>query len=158
LSGPVALATDSANVIVNMLDNCDPDTFNAAIGAGTCIGSGGMKFDDFIAQLTKLGFVGSWHFAPKVVHARAGQFLVVNRGGEVHTFTEVEEFGGGIVPDLNELANVPNVAPECLSLNAGDFVAPGQTFEEDIEADEEEKYQCCIHPWMRLNTRVSKAP
>jgi len=116
-----------------------------------------MKFDTFIAQLTRLGFVGPWHFAPQVVNARAGQaFFVVNRGGETHTFTEVEEFGGGIVPDLNELAHVPDVAPECLSLSADHFIAPGQTFEEDVESDEAEKYQCCIHPWMRLTTRVSE--
>ena len=45
-----------------------------------------MTFDDFIEKLTKLAFVGSWHFAANVVHARSGQFHVVNRGGEVHTF------------------------------------------------------------------------
>jgi hypothetical protein len=117
-----------------------------------------MKFDTFIAQLTRLGFVGPWHFAPNVVNAREGQrFLVTNRGGEVHTFTEVEKFGGGIVPNLNELAKLPTVAPECLSLSPVDFIAPGHTFEEDVEADEAENYQCCIHPWMRLTTRVSPA-
>jgi hypothetical protein len=154
-SGTVARAVGSGRVVVNMNDNCDPETFNAAIGPGTCIGKGGMTFDQFIAQLTKLGFVGSWHFAPRVVNAHAGkEFLVINRGGETHTFTEVEEFGGGIVPLLNDLAGVPNVAPECLSLGPDAFVAPGQTFTEDIEQDEAEHYQCCIHPWMRLSTRV----
>ena len=141
-----------------MHDNCDPETFNAAIGPGTCVGNGNLTFDDFIAILTKRALVGSWHFSPKAVQAQDGTFLVTNLGGEVHTFTEVEEFGGGIVPQLNELAHFPNVAPECLSLNADDFVAPGETFEEDIEADESEKYQCCIHPWMHLTTRVSGSP
>ncbi len=71
------------------------------IRPGACVGGGGMKYDTFIAQLTRLGFVGPWHFAPHVVNAREGQtFLVVNRGGETHTFTEVEEFGGGIVPHV----------------------------------------------------------
>jgi hypothetical protein len=153
---PRAAAVGSENVIVNMHDNCDPGTFNAMLGAGTCVGRGGLTFDNFIAQLTRHGFVGSWHFAPKTVSAKRGErFLVVNRGGEEHTFTEVEEFGGGIVASLNELAHLPNVAPECLALGADDFVAPGQTFHEGIESDEEEKYQCCIHPWMRLSTRVS---
>jgi plastocyanin len=148
----------SADVKVNMLDACDPDTFNAALGAGTCVRNGGVKFNDFITQLTRNGFVGPWQFAPKVVNAHEGeQFVVLNRGGEVHTFTEVDDFGGGIVPQLNELAHVPNVAPECKSLGAGDFVAPGQTFEEDIEEEGEEKYQCCIHPWMRLTVSVSEA-
>ena len=154
-----ASANASTDVKVNMQDACDPDTFNAVLGAGARVRNGGVKFDDFISQLTKLGFVGSWHFAPNMVNARTGErFLVVNRGGEVPTFTEVDEFGGGIVDDLNELSHLPTVAPECLSLEPDDLVAPGQTYEEDIEEAGEEKYQCCIHPWMRLNARVSEAP
>src|SRR5215211_1507490 len=99
MSSSVPRVNDSTNVIINMLDSCDPGTFNAAIGPGTCVRDGGVKFDDFIAQLTRLGFVGSWHFSRPVANARVGQtLLVTNRGGEVHTFTEVEEFGGGIVP------------------------------------------------------------
>lgn len=151
------LAIGSANVVINMLDACDPDTFNANVGPGTCVRNGGVKFDDFIAQLTRLGFVGSWLFSRHVANARVGQsLLVTNRGGEVHTFTEVEEFGGGLVPDLNELAGVPNVAPECLSLTPGDFVAPGQTFTETEDEEGDEKYQCCIHPWMRLDLHVTE--
>jgi len=142
--------------MISMLDACDPDTFNARIGPGACVRSGGLKFDDFIAQLTRLGFVGSWHFSRPVTNAQIGQSLMVtNRGGEVHTFTEVEEFGGGIVPNLNELAGVPNVAPECRNLASGDFVAPGQTFTETEEEAGDEKYQCCIHPWMRIEVNVS---
>ena len=156
--GPAAPGNLSTDVIVNMHDACDPTTFNAAIRPGACVRNGGVKFDDFISQLTRLGFVGSWHFAPKNVNAKTGeQFLVVNRGGEVHTFTEVEEFGGGIVPDLNERAHLPKIAPECQSLESDDFVAPGATYEEDIEEAGNEKYQCCIHPWMRLEVHVSAA-
>ena len=145
-------------MIVNVTDTCDPDTFNAVIGPGTCVRAGGMKFDDFIAQLTRLGFVGPWRFAPTTVNAQTGQsFMATNRGGEVHTFTEVEEFGGGIVPNLNALAHTPTVAPECLALDPDDFIAPGQTYEEDIEEVGSEKYQCCIHPWMRLTAHVSES-
>lgn len=155
---PKAEANASRDVRVNMQDACDPATFNAVLGAGTCVRNGGVTFDDFISQLTRLGFVGSWHFAPKVVNAQTNdRFVVVNRGGEDHTFTEVEEFGGGIVASLNELSHVPTVAPECLALSSDDFVAPGQTHEEDIEEEGDEKYQCCIHPWMRLTAHVSGA-
>src|SRR5262245_31542512 len=38
---------------VNMQDACDAATFNAAIGDGTCNRQGGMKFEQFIAMLTK---------------------------------------------------------------------------------------------------------
>ena len=144
-------------VMVNMQDACDPDTFNAAIGPGTCVGAGGgVTFQHFIDTLTRLGSIGAWHFAPPNSQVRVGQsFLVTNHGGEVHTFTEVEEFGGGIVPMLNDLAHVPNVAPECKTLEPDDFVAPGATYKEDIEEEGVEKYQCCIHPWMHLVAHVS---
>jgi plastocyanin len=147
----------SRDVMVNMMDACDPETFNAALGAGTCLRAGGVTFEHFIAQLRRFGFIGAWHFAPPKVNARVGQrFLVTNHGGEVHTFTEVEEFGGGIVAMLNDLAHVPKVAPECTTLDPDDFVAPGATYREDIEEEGVEHYQCCIHPWMRLEARVSE--
>jgi len=153
---PASAALGRQDVLVNMQDACDPQTFNAVLGPGTCLRQGGMQFDQFIAQLTQLGFVCPWHFAPNNANARVGQtFAVTNMGGEVHTFTEVEEFGGGIVPRLNELAGVPEVAPECTALDADDFVAPGATYHEGIEHAGNEKYQCCIHPWMRLEAKIS---
>ena len=143
---------------INMHDACDSATFNAALGDGTCVRNGGIQFADFLEQLGLHHFVGAWHFAPPDTTARVGQTLVaVNKGGEVHTFTEVEEFGGGIVPTLNNLAGTPSVAPECRALEEDDFVAPGATYreEEPLEHAGAEKYQCCIHPWMRLELKVS---
>jgi plastocyanin len=142
------------DVVVNMQDACDPDTFNAPPrGANTCVRAGGVTFDQFIAQLTRLGLIGSWRFAPSIANVQVGQtFVATNRGGEVHTFTEVAEFGGGIVPVLNDLAHVPNVAPECNPnvLEPDDFVPSGGTYRETIEHTGRLKFQCCIHPWMRM--------
>lgn len=150
------LAQGREDVLVNMFDACDPATFNAAIGEGTCVRAGGMKFDRFIDLLARLGFVGPWHFAPPNANVRIGQkFVAINRGGEVHTFTEVAEFGGGIVPDLNELSRVPEVAPECQALEPSDFVPPGGTDRDEVERGGTLKYQCCIHPWMRLEAHAS---
>jgi plastocyanin/predicted small lipoprotein YifL len=144
---------------IEILDACDPESFNAAVGAGTCTRSGGMSFSQFIDHLTKFGTVDAWRFAPLTIEARVGQrLLAINRGGEVHTFTEVEHFGGGIVPVLNQLTGNLEVAPECRTLAPEDFITPGGTDSDDtVEAPGTEKYQCCIHPWMRttVNARGS---
>ena len=153
--GMVAQATLDGGRRIVMLDECDPDSFNAAIGAGTCVGrNGGLGFDKFIALLQKHALVPSWRFSPNTIHVPGELTLAVtNRGGEVHTFTEVEDFGGGIVPVLNDLAGTPVVAPECQALGAGDFIAPGAQTSHMFERGEADKYECCIHPWMRATTR-----
>jgi hypothetical protein len=135
---------------VQMMDACDPESFDAVLGAGSCLRKGGVRFDDFIRLLGAHQKVGAWHFSPGVINVRVGQaLLAVNHGGEVHTFTEVEEFGGGIVPELNDLSGNPVPAPECLALTGGDFVPPGGSFSDEVEEAGVERYECCIHPWMR---------
>ena len=144
---------DDHDVVVNMLDACDGDSFNAIFGAGTCNRAGGVTFDQFIAELTHLGSIGPWRFAGLTANVQVGQdFVATNKGGEVHTFTEVAEFGGGLVPLLNQLSHVPDVAPECTpaALDPDDFVPPGGTYRERVSHSGNVKFQCCIHPWMRL--------
>ncbi len=153
--GVAPAAAGRSEISLNMLDACDAATFNAAVGPGTCQRPGGMKFDQFIAELTKHHEVQAWDFAPPSFQARLGQTIVAtNRGGEGHTFTHVAEFGGGIIPLLNELSGNPVVAPECTTLEADDFIPPGGTYTEDVDASGTQKFQCCIHPWMRTTARV----
>jgi len=141
---------------VLMKDQCDPASFNAAIGPGTCVGhNGGVSFDTFVQQLQHAQKAGAWHFAPANVELRDGEAVQAeNTGGEVHTFTEVDEFGGGIVPFLNQLTDNPVTAPECLALSGGDFIAPGGTSTPEVEEPGIHHYQCCIHPWMRTDVVV----
>ena len=152
--GP-ALAVDGGGRRILMLDQCDPASFNAAIEPGTCINrKGGLTFDTFISLLVQHQAVPSWRFSPETIHVPSELTLpIVNAGGEVHTFTEVEEFGGGIVPALNGPSGNPVAAPECLSLTGSDFIAPGGQTTHTFEKGETDKYQCCIHPWMRAVTR-----
>ncbi len=68
----------------------------------------------------------------------------------MHTFTKVAQFGGGIVPVLNQLSGNLVPAPECVALQPDDFVAPGAADRDDIiSAPGTTLYECCIHPWMR---------
>jgi plastocyanin len=139
-----------------MMDACDPTTFAAATGdPNACLRNGGMTFQEFIAQLQKHQQVGAWHFAPPRLNVSEGTTLTaINRGGEVHTFTAVAQFGGGIVPLLDTLSGNPTPAPECLALAPGDMVAPGGTFTTTESEAGVENYQCCIHPWMRTIVHV----
>jgi len=143
---------------ISIMDACDPDSFNATLGAGACTRNGGVRFDDFIKLLTAHQSVGAWHFTPAQAHLAVGDVLqAVNRGGETHTFTEVEDFGGGIVPRLNELSGNTTVAPECAALEPDAMIPPGRHSEAETEEEEGvERYQCCIHPWMRLELHISK--
>ena len=151
----VAAAAAGMERMVTIHDACDPESFNAAVGPGTCVRNGGVLFEEFIDQVTKHRFAGAWHFGPPQTDARVGDtFVAVNRGGEVHTFTEVDEFGGGIIPPLNLLSGNPVPAPECLVLEPDDFVAPGDTYREPLGETGTKKFQCCIHPWMRLTAQV----
>ena len=74
----------------------------------------------------------------------------------MHTFTRVAAFGGGIVPFLNALSGTPNVAPECNPATL-DFLAAGASQSVVIANDGAEKYQCCIHPWMRMVVNGKKS-
>jgi hypothetical protein len=139
-----------------IMDRCDPATFNAAVGDGTCQGDHtGITFDKFIAQLTRLQTVPEWLFAPGQVELKLGEsFVATNDGGETHTFTEVEEFGGGMIDFLNQLAGTPIPAPECLNLAQADFIPPGGSRSDTPDAAGTEKYQCCIHPWMHATVHI----
>jgi len=128
----------NANTHVSVQDQCDPASFNAAIGAGACSKQGNMTFAQFNSELSATQQVAAWRFVPPNLTVRVGQSITAtNDGGEVHTFTEV-------------------VAPECHALTATDMIASGTTFTADAETTVgTEHYQCCIHPWMRATVTVT---
>jgi plastocyanin len=149
-----SVTTSAAAHVVNLFDACDPETFNAQLGPGACTRNGGITFEKFVEQLTRHHSAGAWHFAPSQMTMQVGQLLVANnRGGEEHTFTEVEEFGGGVVPFINNLVGLTTVAPEC---NQAVGIPAGASSSETEDEEGVEKYQCCIHPWMRAEVRVKK--
>ena len=155
----LALADRADGQTIGIYDSCDPATFNAVFNDPTiCTRQGHVPFDRFIAELTQTQQAAQWHFAPKNVELSPdGSLFAFNKGGEVHTFTRVANFGGGILPLLNDLSGNTTVATECTTLEADDFVAPGGTYTAELNTDELQHFQCCIHPWMRANVRVKKS-
>jgi len=161
---------------VMLRDDCDPASFNAAVGPGTCVGDGRTTYAEFIAQLTKHQAAPLWRFTPAATALPIGKMLdLVNPGGETHTFTKVAEFGGGFVIPLNILSGNPVPRPECTT---GKVVIPGVMLEPQPEGpgnifvepgtsedgpaagsailpqQQRVKFQCCIHPWMRAEVKV----
>ena len=147
----------AATVRVTAMDDCDSVSFNAGIAPGTCKKNGSVTFSQFNSELSATHTVAAWRFSPSTLNARVGESIVVtNTGGETHTFTEVAQFGGGIVASLNTASGNTTVAPECTHLAAEDFIATGATKTDKPEDTAgTERYQCCIHPWMRAVVTVA---
>ena len=97
------------------LDECDPVTFNAALGPDFCknvaLGAA-TKLSDLFAKAQAGTPDPGWDFEPDTVNIKKGATLTVfDQGGEPHTFTEVAQFGGGFLPVLN--APGEGTVPEC---------------------------------------------
>jgi len=154
-------ATPSAQIVA--LDECDPITFNAALGADFChnVALGALGFATTLQDLFAKAAAGhpdaGWDFEPDVVQVKEGASLsVVDQGGEPHTFTEVKQFGGGFIEGLN---SGQETVPEC----SGGFsnvavaktrIVQGSHMDMSNLPKGEHHFQCCIHPWMRVTVQV----
>jgi len=143
----------SARETILVLDDCDPrDSGWSEIG-GCTLEKGDVSVAEFNALLPE-GHP-AWRFEPAYLKIEKGDKLsVVNRGGRLHTFTEVEDFGGGFIPQLNPPGSEP--APECLDQAIVDAstLQPGARLKFQEDEAGLELYQCCLHPWMRMAIRV----
>ena len=146
---------------VRLFDDCDPATFNATFGPGTCVGDGETTVESFIAQLTDNGLQANesadgWEFKPADFHIDGGDRVrAVNRGGEFHTFTEVAKFGGGCIPELNAILGLSPV-PECGDPDVfpATGVVPGGTLSVNGLAPGTHNFECLTHPWMQSVVEV----
>ena len=142
------------------LDECDPATFNAMLGADFCknvaLGAS-TKFLDLFDKASKGTPDPNWDFEPDALTLKKGGILsVVDQGGEPHTFTEVAQFGGGFIPPLN---GGEAMVPECADGFANLAVArtrilQGSQLQITGLSKGEHRFQCCIHPWMRMKVEV----
>ena len=157
--GIAATLTADGPQIVQVRDDCDPATFNLpppnGAGPGVCDHNfdGDTTFGEFIDEVTADQSAEKWRFNPnKLDNPRT--VIARNRGGETHTFTHVVNFGGGIIPILNTLSGNNTPAAECVDpAKFGASVVPSGGSTAAISTKSGDKYQCCIHPWMRMTVR-----
>jgi plastocyanin len=150
-------SAESTSRQVVIRDDCDPATFNAVVGPGTCVKDGGTTFSEFVSQIIDQGGAPAWRFAPDHLSLAAdGTVEGRNVGGETHTFTEVANFGGGCIGFLNGLLGLTPV-PECAGFPGGIFAATavpaGGTLTVTL-APGVHRFECLIHPWMRTTVVV----
>jgi plastocyanin len=141
---------------VQLLDDCDAESFNAVLGPGACVKEGDVTFDEFIGQLVTMGEAPAWRFSPEHLKLDAGGTITAsNRGGEFHTFSEVAAFGGGCVEELNELLGLQPV-PECEDplIFPTTGVPPGGSLTTDPLRSGTHRFQCVIHPWQRTTAEA----
>jgi hypothetical protein len=105
---------------------------------------------------------GAWRFHG-TDHIEQGEPLrISNTGGEPHSFTEVSAFGTGLVPFLNPALppGTPPAVPVGFATleeaNAATILFPGSERTLEHLSVGRHKFQCLIHPWMRLEVEVRK--
>ena len=154
-------AAPSAQIVA--LDECDPITFNAALGPDFChnVALGALGFATTLQDLFAKAASGhpdpGWDFEPDVLKIKEGALLsVVDQGGEPHTFTEVRRFGGGFVEGLNNgQETVPEFSGGFSNVTvAKTRIIQGSHMDMSNLPKGEHHFQCCIHPWMRVTVQV----
>ena len=170
-----ALAQEDIQTPVQIvaLDECDPTTFNGPngpLGADFCknvalasVFPFATTFSDLFAQAAAGNPDKGWDFEPDSVTIRKGTpLIVVNQGGEPHTFTEVAIFGGGFVggpTGVGGLNGGQAPVPECKGgfkdvAVARTRILQGSQLQVTGLSKGEHFFQCCIHPWMRVTVDV----
>ena len=156
------IATTPVQVVA--LDECDPTTFNAVLGPDFCknvalafVTPYATKLADLFAKAAAGSPDRSWDFEPDRLTVKTGtSLIVVNQGGEPHTFTPVASFGGGFIAGLNA-GQAP--VPECAAgfkdvAVARTRILQGSQLQVSGLTKGEHHFQCCIHPWMRVTVKV----
>jgi plastocyanin len=151
------------------LDECDPPTFNApppppagGLGADECknVAAGfSVALGDLVAGAQGGNPNPGWDYEPDTLTINKGDIVsAVNQGGEVHTFTEVKAFGNGFISALNP-GGATTAIPECSGGFGSVAVARTRILQGshlDVTGLSKGKhlFECCIHPWMRMEVDV----
>jgi hypothetical protein len=157
---PVAGPRSHSGTEIHTEDDCDSKTF----GAAQCNPNfnGFTTLAQFNAELAATGRVAAWVYVGGGANLNSGDTLRIdNKGGQLHTFTVVANFGGGRDAAINAASGNTVVAPECVAgpnpLNVdipsltGANVTTGPN---GALKPGSYKVQCCIHPWMHSTVVV----
>lgn len=160
-AGTPTVEADDQGQKVTMRDDCDPDDPLWIPTDGCTLKDGDVTNAEFFAESGPMSgplaasVIGhqAWRNDPSYLKVREGETVKVrNRGGRIHTFTEVTDFGGGRIPPLNK-GLAP--APECVLPTATSVdMPPGAKAEVSGLSAGNHRFQCCIHPWMRALIKV----
>ena len=159
---PLPCAADDAHhdhgARVVIRDDCDPSDPGWAPSGGCHRKQGDVNFAEFNFELSSplsAAVVGhqAWRMDPSYLEIEPGDRVhLTNRGGRTHTFTEVQSFGGGKIPNP-ALNKGLLMAPECpVSID----IPAGGKAELSGLAEGDHHFQCCIHPWMRAIIKVKR--
>jgi hypothetical protein len=147
-------------------DDCDP-TDADWVAVGGCFRDGGDVTRAEFRRANENGYPGhpSWRIIPPYVAEQSrDEIRARNTGGRVHTFTEVEKFGGGFNAGQNPPGAIP--APECATVDPATgalnpaaaaiatTLAPGAEMRVEDLKPGAHNFQCCIHPWMRSTVKI----
>lgn len=157
-------ASASGGDRIDLQDRCDIATFDAfgqANGLGDiCFVDGNVTFEEFAEELNPDdGGHGAWRFSREQRTIDPGATLAVrNTGGEVHSFTEVANFGTVGIPLLD--AALPPGTPAAVPVDpagvGASFLPPGGALTVSGLAPGRHRFQCLIHPWMRSTVDVRR--
>ena len=155
----MAAGITAAHEKVAVLDDCDPTDPAWAATGGCTLEDGDVtvqEFNDLLRSPLSLATIGhpAWRNDPLYLTIEPDDTVKVrNKGGRLHTFTEVAAFGGGRVPGLN-VGLTP--ASECVSpdIVGPTELPPGARLKVTGLSVGNHLFQCCIHPWMRTLIKV----
>ena len=72
-SGSGSRSGGGGSETIEIQDDCDPATFNAAVGPDTCVGDGDTEFEELIDELIDEGDAGEWRNHPDDTHVDKGE-------------------------------------------------------------------------------------
>lgn len=153
---------------IDVRDECDPVSFAHVPGGCDPEYGGDVTLDELFHEvstrpdhvLDRRDALG-WKFSSDTSIDEGDSLVVTSRGGEYHSFTEVDEFGGGCVDVLNEPFGL-STHPVCgVDDNADEvpdwfstFVPAGETMTVSGLPKGTHHFECLIHPWMRVTVTV----